>query len=84
MWCLRPFAFLFEKGAVLLVQEQRQGREVLFPIRLDEQVMQAPQAWASHPRRTRHIGNFTAWENAQAYQSAFERLLRDLKQDADS
>ena len=31
-------------------------------------------------RRTRHIGNFAAWTNPQAYQIAFERLLRDLKQ----
>jgi uncharacterized protein YjbI with pentapeptide repeats len=63
-----------------LEKEQRQQREVLFPVRLDEQVMQTTQAWAAKLRRTRHIGDFTRWTDPQAYQQAFERLLRDLKQ----
>jgi hypothetical protein len=62
-----------------LEKEQRQQREVLFPVRLDESVMQTTQAWAAKPRRTRHIGDFTRWTDPQAYQQAFERLLRDLK-----
>lgn len=60
-------------------KEQHQQREVLFPIRLDENVMQTTQAWAAKLRRTRHIGDFTHWNNPQAYQQAFNRLLRDLK-----
>jgi TIR domain len=62
-----------------LEKEQRQQREVLFPVRLDESVMQTSQAWAAKLRRTRHIGDFTTWTNPQAYQIAFDRLLRDLK-----
>lgn len=62
-----------------LEKEQRQQREVLFPVRLDESVMQTTQAWAAKLRRTRHIGDFTTWTDPQAYQSAFDRLLRDLK-----
>ena len=34
----------------------RQQREVLFPIRLDDAVMQTSQAWAATLRRTRHNG----------------------------
>jgi hypothetical protein len=64
-----------------LDKEQHQGREVLFPIRLDELIMQASQAWAKHLRRTRHIGDFTLWTDPQAYQISFDRLLRDLKRD---
>jgi hypothetical protein len=30
-------------------------------------------------RRTRYIGDFTRWKDNDAYQKAFERLLRDLK-----
>jgi hypothetical protein len=30
-------------------------------------------------RRTRHIGDFSRWKDHDAYQQAFERLLRDLK-----
>jgi TIR domain len=62
-----------------LEKEQRQQREVLFPVRLDESVMQTSQAWAAKLRRMRHIGDFTRWTDPQAYQKALERLLRDLK-----
>jgi TIR domain len=62
-----------------LEKERRQQREVLFPVRLDECVMQTTQAWATKLRRTRHIGDFTNWTDPQSYQQAFERLLRDLK-----
>jgi hypothetical protein len=63
-----------------LEKEGRQQREVLFPIRLDDAVMQTSQAWAATLRRTRHIGDFTEWTKPEVYQSAFDRLLRDLKQ----
>ncbi len=63
-----------------LEKEKRQQREVLFPIRLDNAVMQTPEAWAAALRRTRHIGDFTAWTDPSAYQVAFDRLFRDLKQ----
>jgi TIR domain/Pentapeptide repeats (8 copies) len=62
-----------------LEKEQRQQREMLFPIRLDESVMQTSQPWAASLRRARHIGDFTCWKDPQEYQRAFERLLRDLK-----
>jgi len=69
---------------VALEKEQRQQREVLFPVRLDESVMQTSQAWAAKLRRTRHIGDFTHWMDTQAYQEAFERLLRNLKAESNS
>lgn len=59
-------------------KEQRQQREVLFPVRLDEQVMQATQPWAVKVRR-KHSGDFTRWTDPQEYQHAFERLLQDLE-----
>ncbi len=62
-----------------LEKERRQQREVLFPVRLDDAVMHTTQAWATKLRRTRHIGDFTNWTDPQAYERAFERLLRDLK-----
>jgi len=67
-----------------LEKEDRQKREVLFPVRLDDAVLQTSQAWAVTLRRTRHIGKFSNWTNPQEYQNAFERLLRDLKQSASS
>jgi hypothetical protein len=62
-----------------LDKETRERRRVLFPIRLDASVMQSTKSWAAHLRRTRHIGDFTQWENHDEYQKAFHRLLRDLK-----
>jgi hypothetical protein len=63
-----------------LAKERREKREVLFPVRLDGSIMGATQAWAEHLRIQRHIGNFTKWREPEAYEDAFERLLRDLKQ----
>jgi TIR domain-containing protein/pentapeptide repeat protein len=62
-----------------LEKEDQQQREVLFPIRLDDAVMQTSQAWTATLRRTRHIGDFTNWTDLQAYQIAFDRLLADLR-----
>jgi hypothetical protein len=59
--------------------EQKQNRTLLFPIRLDDTVMDCNQAWAADIRRSRHIGDFTGWKNHDSYQKAFARLMRDLK-----
>ena len=63
-----------------LEREERDARTVLFPIRIDEAVMAAPQPWAAEVRRTRHIGDFREWQHHAAYRTAFDRLLRDLQQ----
>ena len=55
------------------------GRTVLFPIRLDDAVMEAGEAWAADIRRTRHIGDFRGWKEHDKYKAAFEGLMRDLK-----
>jgi hypothetical protein len=60
-------------------KEDREQREVLFPIRLDDAVMDTAKAWAADVRRRWHIGDFTRWKDHDVYQQAFDRLLRDLK-----
>ena len=62
-------------------EEHKRKKTILLPIRLDSTVMETDQAWAADIRRTRHIGDFTRWKDHDAYQKAFERLLRDLKAD---
>jgi hypothetical protein len=52
----------------------------VFPVRLNESVMETTQAWAADLRRTRHIGDFSHWKDHDSYQAAFGRLLRDLSQ----
>jgi hypothetical protein len=62
-----------------LEREDREHRQVLFPVRLDDAVMSTPQSWAASVRRQRHMGDFTGWKNHDNYRKAFDRLLRDLR-----
>ena len=68
-----------EEVEAALEKEHRQNKLVLFPIRLDDAVMDTDQAWAASLRRTRHIGDFRAWKDHDHYQKSLDRLLRDLK-----
>ncbi len=60
-------------------KERKQRRIVLFPIRLDDAVMETEEAWAADIRRTRYIGDFREWKNLDRFKEALRRLLRDLK-----
>lgn len=71
-WVEKEVETAFEK-------ERQEKRTVLFPIRLDDAVMETHEAWAADIRRGRHIGDFRDWKNHYSYKKAFERLLRDLK-----
>jgi len=62
-----------------LERERREGAQVLFPIRLDDAVMETNQAWAASLRRQRHIGDFSKWKDHDSYVKALDRLVRDLK-----
>ena len=62
-----------------LEEEKESGRLVLFPIRLDDAVMDTRDDWAAKVKRRRRIGDFSNWKDEGSYQKAFERLLRDLK-----
>ena len=62
-----------------LDREHTEDSTILFPIRLDDSVLDIDKGWASTIKRTRHIGDFCKWNDDAAYQLAFERLLRDLK-----
>lgn len=71
-WVEKEVATAFEK-------EQVSGASVLFPIRLDNAVMNCKEAWAADIRRMRHMGDFTGWQAATVYEQALARLLRDLQ-----
>jgi len=58
-------------------EERKRGQTVLFPIRLDDAVMDTDEAWAAK-LRARHIGDFTRWKEHDEYQKSFARVLRDL------
>ena len=60
-------------------EERHRKQVILFPIRLDDAVLQTPEAWARKLRDQRNIGDFTRWKEHDAYQKGLQRLLRDLK-----
>lgn len=62
-------------------EEERRRNLVLFPIRLDDTVMDAATSWAADIRRTRQIGDFSGWKNHDLYREAFERLLQALQRE---
>jgi hypothetical protein len=64
-----------------LDEERERKQLVLFPIRIDDAVMDTTEQWAHDIRRTRHIGDFTRWKEHDAYSKALDRLLRDLRVD---
>jgi uncharacterized protein YjbI with pentapeptide repeats len=59
-------------------EERKRGQIVLFPVRLDDAVMDTCEAWAAK-LRARHIGDFQHWKNHDGYTGSFQRVLRDLK-----
>ena len=65
-----------EKALDLEIEREK---TVLFPVRVDDCVMDSEAGWANEIKNTRHIGDFTRWKDHDAYKEAFDRLLRDLK-----
>lgn len=63
-----------------LEKEREQGNQVvLFPVRLDNAVMDSGDGWTRLIKNTRNIGDFCQWKDHDKYQKTFERLVRDLK-----
>jgi hypothetical protein len=60
-----------------LDEERTRKQAVLFPVRLDDAVMQTSEGWARLLRGQRNIGDFTGWKDHDSYQ-IFDRLMRDL------
>ncbi|GHO98842.1 hypothetical protein KSF_088900 [Reticulibacter mediterranei] len=63
-----------------LAKERGKAQTVLFPVRLDNAILERNQdGWPAEVRHTRHIGNFEQWKDHDQYQNSFQRLLRDLQ-----
>ena len=52
---------------------------MLFPVRLDNAVMEIKNGWPALIRNTRNIADMRKWRNYHNYEEVFTRLLRDLK-----
>jgi hypothetical protein len=50
----------------------------LFPVRVDDSVIESNDSWADHVRRRRGIGDFSRWKDSDAYAAAFDSLLNEM------
>jgi hypothetical protein len=60
-------------------EENRRGRLILLPLRIDDTPMETDKAWVAAIRRTRNIGDFRDWTDTMQFKHSFSRLLRDLQ-----
>jgi hypothetical protein len=56
-------------------REDRDNRTVLFPIRIDDAVMNTPRPWAADVRRSRNIGDFRGCRRRSASHANHSRRL---------
>jgi hypothetical protein len=54
-------------------EERTRGQVVLFPVRLDEAVMNTKEAWAAK-LRARNIGDFRKWKDHDSYKQSLARV----------
>jgi len=62
-----------------LEKERKENRLILVPVCLDYAIFDSESGWASYLKNTRHIGDFTKWNDRDAYKKSLDRLLCDLK-----
>jgi hypothetical protein len=67
----------FEVRNALRLERER-GKTVLFPIRLDDAVMEQSGVWELDQLKAKYITDFSDWHDKGRYQRAFSRLVRDL------
>jgi hypothetical protein len=60
-------------------KERHRKEVVLFPVRIDNDVMSTSEPWAVKLRNQRNIGDFRQWGKPAEYQKSLDRLLRDLR-----
>jgi uncharacterized protein YjbI with pentapeptide repeats len=59
-------------------EEREKGDFVLFPIMIDDIVLDSKRPWVLKIRNNRNIGNFTNWNDSDSYNKSFEKLIKDL------
>ena len=65
-------------------EERRRGKNVLFPIRIDDAVLTTDEPWAVKIRDSRHIADFTAWQDSSEFERVALRLIGDLSVEANN
>jgi hypothetical protein len=65
-------------------EERKRRQTVLFPLRLDDAILETKEAWASKLRADRNIGDFRQWRSHDQYQRTLDRVMRDLRSERKS
>jgi TIR domain/Pentapeptide repeats (8 copies) len=60
-------------------REIMEQRDLLFPLRVDETVLQSTDDWATHICARRYVGDFAGWQDDASYQQRFAELLQHLE-----
>jgi hypothetical protein len=60
-------------------REQREKKNVLFPITIDDHVFNWDHGYAVNVTK-KHVGDFREWKDPKAYKKSVGRLIRDLRQ----
>jgi len=58
-------------------EERRRGRNVLFPIRIDDSIFATSEPWATK-LRSRNIADFRKWRTQKEFDKAFEKIRSEL------
>ncbi len=72
--------FVEDEVEAVFEREEREGRDILMPIIIDDSIFNTSCAWAAVVRRKYTWCDFRNWENYQDFQSSIDKLLRDLEQ----
>jgi uncharacterized protein YjbI with pentapeptide repeats len=59
-------------------EERERRKTVLFPVRIDDEVMKTAEPWARKLRDQRNIGDFRSWTDDSAFELTCKRVLKDL------
>jgi uncharacterized protein YjbI with pentapeptide repeats len=71
-------AWVEQEVETALARERKNTETILFPIRLDDDVMQVQSGWPALIKNTRHIGDFRNWKKPDIFRKKFSKLLSDL------
>ena len=66
---------------MVMERERSEKKTILIPIMLDHSIMDTSKSWVKMITRTRHIGNFEAWQYAESYQNSMGQLVRGMRID---
>ena len=59
-------------------EERGTKKTILFPLRIDDAILETRESWARKLLDQRNIGDFRRWKDHDEYQVSLKRLIRDL------